>query len=105
MKLVSFSVLVIFLMLNSSCLLITKKKNNPDGTQTVDTVPAGQTTSGCVSGSVDNRTMYKLGADPCETEKQTRICENGIWGSWSGSYTAFSCPKLNKSVLNTFFFN
>merc|ERR1711879_131795 len=54
-------------------------------------------------GGYDSRTMYRVNAPAsCESEIQTRLCNNGAWSSWSGSYDLSFCtpvttPKATES--------
>jgi len=46
-------------------------------------------------GSIESRLRYKdwnvvFGAS-CVSETQTRVCANGTWSDWSGSYESLSC--------------
>lgn len=55
---------------------------------------------GCGAGvqhdDVQTRIMYKTSevdgtSSSCESEEQTRTCEQGTWGMWSGTYHYTSC--------------
>ena len=34
--------------------------------------------------------------EKCEDEKQTRVCTDGTWGAWSGTFTALTCDVKGK---------
>ena len=59
------------------------------------TVDAPLSCDGTAHGQTENRTMYQSSAVPygetCSSEIQTRLCTNGDWGNWSGTYGAVSC--------------
>eukprot|EP00951_Prasinocladus_malaysianus_P000457 scaffold3443_cov33-Prasinocladus_malaysianus.AAC.1 len=47
-------------------------------------------------GDIESRTRYATAevsgdAASCQSEEQTRTCENGVWGPWSGSYQYSAC--------------
>lgn len=44
----------------------------------------------CPGSSV--RFKYASQSEPCDKELQYRICKDGKWGSWSGSYSHSTCP-------------
>ncbi len=50
---------------------------------------------GTPHGGSEARTMYQSATvqygDTCVPETQTRICDNGTWSDWSGSYANESC--------------
>ncbi len=49
-------------------------------------------------GGQEARTRYKYnevsGNERCDSEIQTRKCDDGDWGDWSGSYTYDDCRKI-----------
>ena len=50
---------------------------------------------GVPHGQTQNRTAYQATSVPqgseCKSEPQSRLCTNGTFGPWSGTYTATSC--------------
>jgi hypothetical protein len=42
-------------------------------------------------GTVEHRTRYASETAPCLAEDQTRICSDGSWSSWTGSYAYDAC--------------
>ena len=105
MKIFFVTLLSLFLIMNFAC---TKKTvtvgKDWSGTLTADkdkTTIVEEVT--CENSVVATRTMYKYGAENCVSEKQTRTCKDNKWGDWSGTFTAYSCPRTNRSVLNQFF--
>jgi hypothetical protein len=66
--------------INASCAV--------EGTASCGSIPHGGT---------ETRTRYQ--SDPsgsvCTSETQARVCEDGVWGDWDGTYTAPSCAGQN----------
>jgi len=50
---------------------------------------------GVPHGDTETRTMYEAASVPsgasCLSETQTRLCTDGVWGDWSGTYTFATC--------------
>jgi len=50
---------------------------------------------GVAHGEEQQRTMYETSSvpwgDTCNGESQTRSCDNGVWGEWTGTFVEESC--------------
>jgi len=70
---------------------------NWSGTYTFLTcsVAAALSCDGVAHNGTQSRSMYQTSTVPagsqCVSQTQTRTCNNGVWGNWSGTYTFLTC--------------
>jgi hypothetical protein len=66
-------------------------------------VLAAQDCEGVAHGQSQTRTAFAAATVPygqsCQSQNQSRTCNNGSWGSWSGTYTFISC-SVEASTIN-----
>lgn len=55
-------------------------------------------------GGSESRTRYESGSVPngesCVSEEQSRTCDDGVWGDWSGTYIFTDCTVEAMDVLS-----
>lgn len=60
--------------------------------------------SGHPHGYIDSYTAYAeysvVFGESCLSEVRTRVCNDGVWSTWTGSYEAFSC-KVQECAVGT----
>ena len=56
-------------------------------------------------GDSQERTRFKADLveanETCEEQKQTRLCSNGVWGDWTGTFAAEICDVKGKRRCDT----
>ncbi len=69
------------------------------------TVAEPASCDGVAHGGTESRIRYKAASVPngstCEQEEQTRTCNDGVWGTWTGTYTFLTCaPTAGSCTLS-----